>query len=257
MNCVKVPRWLGPHPTVQFRELHGFADASEKAYAAVIYLRTVDARGEVRTQLLTAKTKVAPLHRVTLPHLELYAATLLSRLMAWTRETLELEGVAAHLWSDSTVTLDWIRGHPSRWKTYVANRVSEIQLAAPDAYWHHVSGQDNPADCASRGLPPRQLPAYTLWWKGPDWLTGDPHWNTPTPRTGELTELEARSSVHGTTCEEPASGEYLLTRYSSLSKLLRVTAWCRRWRHPRRPRPEGRSGLPSSSDTNFLKPFDD
>lgn len=40
-------------------ELHGFSDASERAYAAVVYLRGTGPFGTTRTSLLVAKTEVA------------------------------------------------------------------------------------------------------------------------------------------------------------------------------------------------------
>ena len=42
-------------------ELHGFCDASEQAYAAVIYLRMMDLDGGIQVSLVTSKTKVAPI----------------------------------------------------------------------------------------------------------------------------------------------------------------------------------------------------
>jgi hypothetical protein len=52
-------------------ELHGFCDASEKAYAAVIYAR-VETNAENKVTMLTAKTRVAPLkNKQTLTRLEL------------------------------------------------------------------------------------------------------------------------------------------------------------------------------------------
>ena len=33
-----------------------------------------------------------------------------------------------------------------------------------------MSGMDNPADCASRGLYPSDLIHHQLWWNGPPWL---------------------------------------------------------------------------------------
>ncbi|XP_036140869.1 uncharacterized protein LOC118644969 [Monomorium pharaonis] len=211
-------------------ELHGFADASERAYASVVYLRSPE-EGSWRVTLLAAKTKVAPIKPVTLPRLELCAAALLARLISQQRRALGLERAPLHCWSDSTVTLGWIQGHPSRWKTYVANRVAEIQTTAPDALWHHIPGQENPADCASRGLLPGDLVKHELWWRGPAWLwLGTSAWPL---KTGclDTTELpDARTRAHAAvtttlTDEEPAE----LLRFSSLNRLLRVTAWCRRW----------------------------
>ncbi|XP_029173679.1 uncharacterized protein LOC114943163 [Nylanderia fulva] len=51
-----VPRWLGALAD-SHQEVHGFADASERAYAAVIYLRT-NTNGVRRVTLLAAKTKL-------------------------------------------------------------------------------------------------------------------------------------------------------------------------------------------------------
>ncbi|XP_076686078.1 uncharacterized protein LOC143378149, partial [Andrena cerasifolii] len=233
---VRVPRWLGLHPRVKHLELHGFADASERAFAAVVYLRVVDDDDHAQAHLITSKTKVAPLQRVTLPRLELCAAALLSRLVTVTKGAMEWDSVPTHLWSDSRIVLDWIRGHPSRWKTYVANRVADIQRELPEARWHHVAGSENPADCASRGLPPNQLPSFDLWWRGPAWLTGPPHWLNDTTNQEEVTDLEARVVSNLATSDKEVAHNYLLNAYSSIQRLLRITAWCLRWTTHRSPR---------------------
>ncbi|XP_070170867.1 uncharacterized protein [Polyergus mexicanus] len=148
LETIRVPRGL-PGGTACRREFHGFADASEKAYAAIAYMRTENREGKIEVTLLAAKTKVAPLKQVTLPRLELCAASLLSRLVGHICRVLETSDTPLHLWSDSTVALEWLCGHSASWKTFVANRVSEIQTSLPDAVWHHIPGRDNPADCAS------------------------------------------------------------------------------------------------------------
>jgi len=127
LKQLQVPRWLGCF-TEDGIEIHGFADASERAYAGVVYLRSRPARNtseEWRSTLVTAKTRVAPLKQITLPRLELCAATLLVRLVDHVQKQLNLRDRPVFLWSDSTVTLGWIRGHPSQWKTFVANRVRD------------------------------------------------------------------------------------------------------------------------------------
>lgn len=48
----------------------------------VIYLHSIDLNGTERTNLLCAKSRVAPLKKVTLQRLELLAAVLLAELSA-------------------------------------------------------------------------------------------------------------------------------------------------------------------------------
>ncbi|XP_071643002.1 uncharacterized protein [Temnothorax longispinosus] len=246
LETIRVPRWLESDQEGVKRELHGFADASEKAYAAVVYLRTESSSGEVVVSLVTAKTKVAPLKQVSLARLELNAAALLVRLANHARRVLKIEEDPTHLWTDATVVLGWIRGHPASWKTYVANRVSEIQLTLPDAYWHHVPGRENPADCASRGLLPRELVEHPLWWQGPAWLrTKTGPWSAPLDDEVPVDLPERRSHIHAVAAatEEPE----LLTRYSSLTSLARTTAWCRRWLRCLRARRTAHEEQPDAS----------
>lgn len=53
-----------------------FTDASEKAIAAVAYLRTLDEDGNSQLGFVMGKFKVAPKHRHSIPRLELCAAVL-------------------------------------------------------------------------------------------------------------------------------------------------------------------------------------
>ena len=59
-------------------QLHGFCDASENVFASVVYLRMTDSIGKVHISLVMAKTKVAPIIRLTIPRLELCGAHLLA-----------------------------------------------------------------------------------------------------------------------------------------------------------------------------------
>jgi len=95
----------GPHP---FCSLHGFSDASEKAYGAAVYLRILTKEGIAHTALVTAKARVLPTKHVTIPRAELVAAHLLSKLLAHTTELLQVEPHNIHAWTDSSVVLHWL-----------------------------------------------------------------------------------------------------------------------------------------------------
>ena len=61
--------------------LHGFCDASERAFAAVLYLASKYPDGHIQVRLLCSKTRVAPTVKKTIPPLELLGTLLLSRLV--------------------------------------------------------------------------------------------------------------------------------------------------------------------------------
>ena len=98
-------------------ELHGFCDSSNVAHAAAVYERLVTSV-RVVVNLLSAKSKVAPLKAVKIPRLELFACLLLSKLVVSVRKTVEVEvkiGLVM-LWSDSEIALYLIRGLRKEWK---------------------------------------------------------------------------------------------------------------------------------------------
>ncbi|KAL6419601.1 hypothetical protein ACFW04_013689 [Cataglyphis niger] len=194
------------------RELHGFCDASELDYGAVIYLRVVD---KVDICLLCAKSKVTPLRPITLPRLVL----LLSNLIAYIRQVLQghLSFDAEHAWS-----IPWSRRSGFDHLRIGGRPLFAIELRAYRTTCRsppgsHVDTEHNPADLYSRGLTPCELMTQSMWWTGPEWLIQFE------PRVDPTHDVESFP------IEEERISNGFLDRFSLLNKICRILAYCLRF----------------------------
>lgn len=257
LSSISIPRWAAFANAPVNVELHGFCDASIRAYGACLYIRTVSSDGSISVRLLTAKSKVAPLgdskrqKKVSLPRLELSAALLLGHLYHKVNTSISLN-TRPFFWSDSTITLHWINSVPSRWKTFVANRVSEVQHLTAAGVWAHVSGLENPADIISRGMEPSQL-ENSNWWTGPSWLKQPSRFWPPViqadPPEIPAEALEERSVSLPIRVQEP--NEIFRLR-SSFVSIVRLIALIQRFAHNIKPanRANRKSGFLQTTELN-------
>lgn len=255
-NQISIPRWVG---TVQNSdvELHGFADASSAAFAAVIYIKSI-LNSKINVNLLISKTKVAPLKELTIPRLELSAALLLAQLMGHVHKILQISPSRCFYWSDSTIVLAWIKDDPGKRSIFVANRILEIQSLSDTSHWNHVISEKNPADMASRGVYPQVLINESMWWPGPDFLQSvstktylhdlQSDVNVVTPpeedkrirKSSKISLFQTLLSQRKTSVIELSSNitkfsNESLNKYSTLNKLCRVVAYCKRFLNRHRP----------------------
>ena len=210
-------------------ELLGFGDASPKGYGACIYLKATMKDGTCVCSLVIAKSRVAPLKELSLPRLELLGSLLCAKLLIFVRDALKLsENIEYSCWTDSMVSLSWIRGDPSKWKAFVANRVTSILKLTSSDRWFYCSGDNNPADFLTRGVSAEKLMNSKLWLNGPQNLICENAFS-------DCISVTSLSSVNDEVFTPKVAPHVLdgplfdVDRWGSLCKAIRVVAWVMRF----------------------------
>ena len=172
LESLKIPRCFKPDGfgKVKVAELHHFSDASTVGYGSCSYLRLVNEEDVVWCSLVMGKARVTPLRPVSIPRLELTASVLSVKIADLLKSELKIPEVSEFFWSDSKVVLGYIANDARRFHIFVANRVQSIRDTTDAGQWNYVRTNDNPADCASRGLTASSLLDNSLWFSGPQFL---------------------------------------------------------------------------------------
>ena len=139
-----------------------------------------------------------------------------------------MQSISVYLFTDSTDVLFWLKDHPSKWPTFIANRCSKIHSLLPEAYWSHVRTHENTADCASRGILPDQLGKFSLWWEGNSTMKKEFSFrrneNSFRPKSIIGLNFNLATKITKKTKVTVNSWE-LLEKYSNYKKLLRMSAY--------------------------------
>ena len=236
---VKIPRWLrGIADNVTNCSLHTFCDASKAAYAAAVFVR-VEYNSCVQVQLIQAKSRVSPIKPLTIPRLELLAATVGARLAVSVKEGIDQDHISLFFWSDSAAVISWIQKEDT-WSVFVWNRVQEIRSLTSRESWRHVPGALNPADLPSRGCSVQQL-RESRWWEGPPWLKLPPEeWpaGEVPPDEDVVRQERKRGIVPSLLCNNERDDWYYAFS-TDYDKVVRVLAWILRFVHSCRKQRSG------------------
>ena len=146
LASLRIPRCLRQSKKVLTKTIITFVDASIQAYGAVVYLLCEYEDQTTSSRMIASKSKVAPLKPLTVPRLELMGAILGLRLTQNISRVLEIPMQSVMFFSDSKYVLWWIRGRGRDFRSFVANRVGEIQMATEPCQWQYVPTDQNPAD---------------------------------------------------------------------------------------------------------------
>lgn len=227
---IRIPRFVKSINTVQI-DVHGFGDASTKAYGCCIYLRCEDSTGHVEVRLLSSRSRVAPLKTRSLPRLELCAAHLLASFWDQFKSMLPFSVRNIIFWSDSQLTLHWINSESSTLTVFVGNRVADIQEKSNQVSWRYVPTALNPADLISRGCNVESLQS-PLWLNGPSFLSlNETEWPNQVGSTLTLQDrnLEKRSVALLAHNDTPPYLLSQINKYSNFNKIVRIIARCLRF----------------------------
>ena len=96
------------------------------------------------------KASVTPEKTVSIPRMELAAATLSVKTGDILKDKLEYGNIEDYYWTDSMVVLGFISNESSGFHVYVANRVQLIHDHITPAQWHYVESTSNTADEGSK-----------------------------------------------------------------------------------------------------------
>ena len=247
-------------------QIHGFSDASQTAYGAVVYLRIKTDKGIV-TKLVSAKTRISPLKNETMPRLELMASLILARLITSVknnlRECCKIESI--HCWCDSQIVLYWLLNENKIQKQFVQNRLVQIRNLVANESWGYCPSAHNPADLTSRGVSFSKIVAKKLWWEGPEFLCQEEEFWPKFEGTQPSEENIERSIVHENsntlmTTNLPIQNLNAIIsceKFSSFDKLIRITALVLRFvnRLKRKVSTEDSQELISSQDISEAKTY--
>ena len=131
--------------------IHHFSDASEEGYGQVSFIRMVNYDGVIHCNFIMGKAGVTPKKYISIPHLELVAATLSVNMAKFLRKEFKIGYLQETFCSDSKVVLGYIRSTTKKFNIFAANRIQQIHENSEVNQWRYVPSKNNPADHASCG----------------------------------------------------------------------------------------------------------
>lgn len=233
VDQIQIPRcYVGTWPSdiLHSVQLHTFVDASEEAYCCTSYFRCELRNGSVVCNIVSAKTKVAPLKPLSIPRLELQAAVLGVRLAKFIKDNHSIAIEKKVFWSDSTTVLAWIQSDSRRYRQYVSCRIGEILTLSECSEWRWVPSKLNVADEGTKWGKGPCLLSEGKWFRGPDFLyLSEQNW----PQQKDIVKRQTTEELRVCAIHElqPAKAIVCFDRFSSWNRLIRTVAYVRRFVH--------------------------
>ena len=227
---VRLKRCLFESQDHHSEEMHVFCDANMDGYGAVAYMG-YKSENKIHCSFLMGKSRIKPLKAITIPRMELAAATVAIKMAATLCFEVGYDRTQVTYHTDSTSVLYFLNSQTKRFPIFVANRVHLIQEFSSAIQWRYVPSAKNPADIASRGLPFSKVDGNStrIWLNGPEFLHQEERdgpkqdWNQQKDEEmkknddSEITCMTSAATIAGT--ETHQSMDALIEHYSDLMRL--------------------------------------
>ena len=201
-----------------------FGDGSKQAFCTLAYIRWQMEDGEYKCFLLSGKTRVAPLKKISVPRIELMGAVGAVRLAENIQSSISLEFGRRFFFTDSSAVFGMIRGECGAFQEFVGTRTGEIKSKSnPDTEWFWLPTKENPADMGTRDdITPSSLGPESTYLNGLPWMkTSEEKWpvNQKPGRVPEEEMISAAKTVMCVLSEKPLLD---VTRFNSFLKVKRI-----------------------------------
>ncbi|XP_062700012.1 uncharacterized protein LOC115258713 [Aedes albopictus] len=192
-RCYRTATSIGSSTDVH---LHIFVDASEKGFAAVVYLRFQEEQ-TIETALVGSKTRVAPIKFLSIPRSELQACVIGVRFANSIIKSLSINVTKRFFWTDSSDVISWLKSDHRRYSQFVAFRVSEILEASDVGEWQWIQTKQNVADDGTKWKRVPDMSTTSRWFNGPEFLRKpESEWPVKSHSGATVEELRPHLLVH-------------------------------------------------------------
>ena len=147
-----------------------FLDGSMKAFCACTYIQWKLLNGKYSSHLISAKARIEPTNKISIPRMELQDAVMSCWLHNAVKNSLGMKfNEEVHI-VDSGAVMDMIIKESTSCKEFVGTRIGEIRNKSDVGTWACVQSKDNPADLGTHGIKPDEMGEGSFWQEGPQWL---------------------------------------------------------------------------------------
>jgi len=219
-RCIKPDKTLDEEP-----ELLMFGDGSKSAFCTLAYARWA-VPGGFECRLISGKTRVAPLRKISIPRIELLGAVACVRLAEKITENLGIKFCRRYFFTDSSAVLGMIRGESAAFQEFTGTRVSEIKTKSDvEKEWFWIPGTENISDLGTRDtVEPRDLESGTDYQLGRSWMRADKESWPATQTPGQVPPEELVKS-HTSLVVHEEEQLINLEKYSSFDKVSRILSY--------------------------------